>query len=248
MKRVDGKIALVTGAGSDIGRATVLSLCREGAIVVAADIDMPAAEETARLARAAGAKAEARHLDVTETAAWDGIMAYIEQTHGRLDILVNNAAMRLAGSILESSADDFRKMSRVNVEGVFIGTKSAVALMRRLKPLGEPARGSIINVSSISGIKAFPDSAAYCATQDAIRIMSRAVGVELGHKGDFIRVNSIHPGKAGTRLNNAALSTIPMDVVIEPEDVAAGILFLACDQSDFMTAAELRIDGGQAAC
>lgn len=252
MKRIEGKIALVTGAGSGIGRATVLAFCREGATVIATDINKGAVEETVRLARAEGGKAEGLRQDVSEPAEWDNIMAFIEKTHGRLDILVNNAGLCLVGSILDFSLEDFRKMSRVNVEGVFLGTKSAVALMRRLKPSGEPARGSIINLSSIAGIKAFPNSAAYCATKDAVRIMSRAIGVELGRKGDFIRVNSVHPGAVNTPMMSAdqiqaALPAIPMGAALEPEEIAAGILFLASEESDFMTAAELRIDGGMAA-
>ena len=255
--RVQGKVALVTGGASGIGRGCAETLAAEGAAVVITDVqDDKGAEVAAAIAKAGGRCEYLRH-DVTDEAAWEGVVGQVKARHGRLDILVNNAGIAVGGSILEMTLADWRKQTAVNLDGVFLGVKHAIPLMR---VSGDG--GSIINMSSVAGLKGAATLAGYCATKGGVRLFTKAVAMECANAKDGIRVNSVHPGIIETPiwlsiLNPAnpganappdldAMSTmaVPLGVKGYPEDIANGVLWLASDESRYVTGAELVIDGG----
>ena len=255
--RVDGKVALVTGAASGIGRACAERLAAEGAAVVLTDVQDGAAAVGA--IQAAGGKAEFHSHDVTREDAWVEVIAAIKARHGRLDVLVNNAGIAVSSSVLEMSLADFQKQMAVNVDGVFLGCKHAIPLMR------EGGGGSIINMSSIAGLKGSAILAGYCATKGAVRLFTKSVAMECANAHDGIRVNSVHPGIIETpiwdsimtgqlganigparsgALDTMAETAVPLGVKGLPADIANGVLWLASDESRYVTGAELVIDGG----
>ena len=255
--RVQGKVALVTGGASGIGRGCAETLAAEGAAVVITDVqDDKGADVAAAIAKVGGRCEYLRH-DVTDEAAWEGVVGQVKARHGRLDILVNNAGIGIGGSILEMTLADWRKQTAVNLDGVFLGVKHAIPLMR---VSGDG--GSIINMSSVAGLKGSAMLAGYCATKGGGRLFTKAVAMECANAKDGIRVNSVHPGIIETPiwlsiLNPAnpganappdldAMSTmaVPLGVKGYPEDIANGVLWLASDESRYVTGAELVIDGG----
>jgi NAD(P)-dependent dehydrogenase (short-subunit alcohol dehydrogenase family) len=251
--RVAGKVALVTGGASGIGRGCAERLAEEGALVVITDLQDPKGAEVVAGIKAKGGKAEYQHHDVTDEAAWEGVVGDIKKRHGRLDVLVNNAGIGLAGSVLEMTLETWRKQTAVNLDGVFLGVKHAIPLMR----LG--GGGSIVNMSSVAGLKGSPNLAGYCATKGGVRLFTKSVALECAIAKDGIRVNSVHPGiietpiwltVAPTGSNEPpdldAISTlaVPLGVKGLPEDIANGVLWLASDESRYVTGAELVIDGG----
>jgi NAD(P)-dependent dehydrogenase (short-subunit alcohol dehydrogenase family) len=246
---LEGKVALVTGAASGIGAATVRRLSAAGAHVVATDLN---GAGVARVAEAAGAVGLAH--DVVDPAAWEAAVRTAVDRFGRLDILVSNAGIAGLGSIVDLSLDDFRRVARVHVEGGFLGIQLAVAQMRRQAD-GAPATGSIIAVSSIAATKPFAQMAAYGAAKAALTNMVRAIGVELGRKGDLIRCNVVHPGGTRTAITESAygaayfddpanFAQIPLKTYARPEDIAEAIAFLASDEARFLTSTVLTVDGG----
>ncbi|MEL7030595.1 MAG: SDR family NAD(P)-dependent oxidoreductase, partial [Pseudomonadota bacterium] len=200
MGRVEGKAAIVTGAGRGIGRATALALAKEGAWVYATDIHEASAHETATLA---GERAQGLVHDVAKEADWAEVIEKVVAERGRIDILVNNAGLLLQKTIGETSLDEFRRVSEVNVMGAYLGCSKVIASMRATSPDGQPAEGSVINLSSIVAKKGFPGTIAYSATKGATRNMARALGVEVGLKGDMIRVNAVLPGAVRTPMTEA---------------------------------------------
>jgi NAD(P)-dependent dehydrogenase (short-subunit alcohol dehydrogenase family) len=253
MGRVDGKIALVTGGASGIGRAAALRLAAEGASVVLTDRD-----EKGGNAVAAEIGDGARFLahDVCDEAAWQRVLDNVVATEGRLDVLANIAGILLgpAGQDPEhASLDEFRKVNQVNLEGVFLGCKTAIPVMRA-------GGGSIINMSSIAGIVGTPVFVAYGAGKAAVRQMTKSVALYCARRGDKIRCNSIHPGVIETQMADTVLEAyggdsreaalkiqherIPLGALGEPDDIAHGVVYLASDESKYMTGAELVIDGG----
>jgi len=255
MGRVEGKVALITGGASGIGRACAETLSREGASVVVTDVQD---DKGGRLAAELGGKARYLHHDVTDEDAWVAVIAEIERDFGRLDILVNNAGIGLASpSITTMSLADFRRQQAVNVEGVFLGCKHGLMLMRKAG-----FGGSIINMSSVAGLKGAPTLAAYSATKGAVRLFTKAVALECAAAKDGVRVNSVHPGiietpiwesiagpgEAGANappdLDALSAMAVPLGVKGLPGDIADGVLWLACDESRYVTGAELVIDGG----
>jgi len=255
MGRVEGKVAVVTGGASGIGRGCAEILAREGAAVVITDIQDHKGEA---LAAELGGQARYLHHDVTSEEAWIEVIAEVERRHGRLDILVNNAGIGIGcPTITAMSLADWRRQQAINVEGVFLGIKHTLPLMRRAGN-----GGSIINMSSVAGLKGSPNLAAYCATKGAVRLFTKAVALECGAAQDGVRVNSVHPGiietpiwegivgmgEAGTNAppDLDALSTmaVPLGVKGVPLDIANGVLWLASDESRYVTGAELVIDGG----
>lgn len=259
--RVAGKVALVTGAGGGIGRAASLALAREGARICATDIDLARAQETARLAREAGAKAIACAHDVTREDDWRGAIAATTEAFGKLDILVNNAGVAGHTSLLDFSLYEWRRQLAVNLDGVFLGLREAVRAMQTGR---DDTLGSVINVSSILGLVGAPGVAAYSAGKGAVRLLSKSAALECAARGWRVRVNSVHPGYIETPMvldNIAALpdeaarkarrddlvAAHPLGRLGRPEDIAAGILYLASDDSSFVTGAELVIDGGYTA-
>jgi NAD(P)-dependent dehydrogenase (short-subunit alcohol dehydrogenase family) len=254
--RVEGKVALVTGGASGIGRGCAERLAQEGAIVVLTDLQDEKGGETASAIAKAGGRAEYLHHDVTDEAAWEAVVAQVKAGHGRLDILVNNAGIAIGGSVLEMTLADWRRQTAVNLDGVFLGMKHAIPLMR----VG--GGGSIINMSSVAGLKGAATLAGYCATKGGVRLFTKAVAMECANAQDGVRVNSVHPGIIETPIwlsivnpANAgansppdldAMSTmaVPLGVKGYPEDIANGVLWLASDESRYVTGAELVIDGG----
>ena len=255
--RVEGKVALVTGGASGIGRGCAEKLAAEGAIVVVTDLqDAKGAEVVAGIQKAGG-KADYLHQDTTDEAAWEDVIGEIKARHGRLDILVNNAGIAIPGSTIEMTLADWRRQTAVNLDGVFLGCKHAIPLMR-----ASGDGGSIINMSSVAGLKGSAILAGYCATKGGVRLFTKAVAMECANAKDGIRVNSVHPGIIETPIwlsiinpndpgTNAppdldAMTTmaVPLGVKGYPEDIANGVLWLASDESRYVTGAELVIDGG----
>ena len=255
MAQLSGKIALVTGGASGIGAACARRLAAEGATVVITDVQDPMGES---LAAELGAPSLYLRQDVTSEDAWIEVIATVKRDLGRLDILVNNAGIAItAASIIDMSLADFRKQQAVNVEGVFLGCKHALPLMREAGN-----GGSIVNMSSVAGLKGSPTLAAYSATKGAVRMFTKAVALECAAARDGVRVNSVHPGIIETPIWRAiinpdspganappdldALSTmaVPLGVKGVPEDIANAVLWLASDESRYVTGAELVIDGG----
>jgi len=231
-------------------------LAAEGARVAVADIDTARGNDVVAEIQSAGGEAIFVSLDVTDEEAWRAAVAAVESAYGRLDILVNNAGIAIAESVDKMSLKDWRAVMAVNIDGVFLGTKHAVAAMRRA------GGGSIINISSILGLTGEEKLSAYCASKGAVRLFTKAVALECGRDGSGIRVNSIHPGYIHTAMMEdtcrrdygdiakglAELGKLhPIGRVGEPEEIAAGVLYLASDESKFITGSELAIDGGYTA-
>lgn len=250
MGRVSGKVALVTGAASGIGRACAEVLAREGAVVVLTDVQ--AGEEVAAGIRAAGGKASFHRHDVTDEARWNAIVAGVEKEHGRLDVLVNNAGIAVAGLVTDLTLEQWRHQMAVNVDGVFLGVKCALPLMRKT------GKGSIINISSIAGLRGAANLSAYCTSKGAVRLFTKSVALECAMMGDGIRCNSVHPGiietpiwgqvVPGTNepldLDAMSAARVPLKRKGMPEDIANAVLFLASEDSSYMTGEEMVVDGG----
>jgi len=258
MGRVTGKVALVTGGASGIGAGCAEVLAREGAAVVITDIQDDKGRWLAEDLTKAGATAVYLHHDVTSEDEWTQVVAEVDQRFGRLDILVNNAGIGVGSpSITTMTLADWRRQQAINVEGVFLGIKHGLLLMRKAGN-----GGSIINMSSVAGLKGSPILAAYCATKGAVRLLTKAVALECGQAQDGVRVNSVHPGlietpiwlgiatpnetgvNAPPDLDAMATLAVPLGVKGVPEDIANGVLWLACEESRYVTGAELVIDGG----
>jgi NAD(P)-dependent dehydrogenase (short-subunit alcohol dehydrogenase family) len=251
MARVSGKVALVTGAASGIGRACAEILAREGAEVILTDVQA-SGEEVAVTIRNSGGKARFIHHDVASESEWIDVIASVERQSGRLDILVNNAGIAVAGLIHELTLDAWRRQMAVNVDGVFLGVKSALPLMRK------SAGGSIINISSIAGLRGAANLSAYCASKGAVRLFTKSVALECAAMQDGIRCNSVHPGLIETPiwaqvvpgsnepmdLDAAAALRVPLRRKGWPDDIAKVVLFLASDDSGYMTGEEVVVDGG----
>ncbi len=259
--RVVAKRALVTGAASGIGRAAALLLAREGANVFVTDRDGAGAAQVAREIESHSGVALSGPLDVTSEPAWQTVVQQLLDAWGRLDIAVNNAGVSAAKPVAETTLPEWRQVMAVNLDGVFLGTKHAILAMRQ----GDG--GSIINVSSASGIKASAGASAYCTSKAGMRLFSKVAALECAGRGDNIRVNTIVPAGVMTPLWErmdfwpglvaehgspeaawrALAQTTPLKRFASPEEIAQGILFLASDESSYMTASELVIDGGYTA-
>jgi NAD(P)-dependent dehydrogenase (short-subunit alcohol dehydrogenase family) len=255
--RVSGKVALVTGGASGIGRGCAEKLASEGAFVVVTDIQDHLGEEVVAGIKKAGGQAEYRSHDVTDEDVWIEVIEGVKARHGRLDFLVNNAGIGIGGSILEMTLANWRRQTAINLDGVFLGTKHSIPLMR---VSGDG--GSIVNISSVAGLKGSANLAGYCATKGGVRLFTKAVAMECANAKDGIRVNSVHPGlietpiwltvgQAVNPLANAppdldAMSAmaVPLGVKGFPEDIANGVLWLCSSESRYVTGQELVIDGG----
>ncbi|AYC34036.1 SDR family oxidoreductase [Pseudomonas cavernae] len=245
--RVQGKVALVTGGASGVGRETALLLAREGAQVLISDINVEAGQ--ALVAEIGAAASFIRH-DAASESDWNAVIEALRARHGRLDILVNNAGILLKGSIEETSLDDWHRLQRINSDSVFLGCRAGIALMK------EGAGGSIINISSLAALAGRDDYAAYSASKGSVAALTRAVAAHCRRSKYRIRCNSLHPDGVLTPMTNAqypagvdprkfTIDSDPMNRMCLPEDVAASVLFLACDDSRAINGVELRVDSGQ---
>ena len=247
--RVAGKVALVSGAARGIGAATAKLLAQEGAAVVLGDVLETEGRQTAAGIVAAGGQATFMPMDVTSAANWQQVIAAAVAEYGKLDVLVNNAGISGRAAVGETDVETWERVMEINGKGVFLGTKLAIPELRKA------GGGSIINISSIYGIVGSETSAAYHASKGAVRIFTKAAAIQ--YAADGIRVNSVHPGfvdspmtaasHALPEVHNLRISRTPLGRMGTPEDIAAGILYLASDESAFITGSELVIDGGMTA-
>jgi meso-butanediol dehydrogenase/(S,S)-butanediol dehydrogenase/diacetyl reductase len=245
--RLKGKICIITGGGSGIGRAACHLFAREGATVIVADKSAPAAQD---VATALGGSAVAVEVDVSSNAGVARMVGDTVERFGRLDVLVNNAGYGIKGTVIETEEDDWNRLMAVNVNGVFFGCKHAIAQMRR------QGGGVIVNTASVVATVGIRDRAAYCASKGAVAALTRAMALD--HVADNIRVNAVAPGTIDSpyfqdmfakspraaELRRELESRQAMDRLGQPEEIANGMLFLASDESSFMTGAVLTIDGG----
>lgn len=245
------RIAVITGASSGIGRASCLTFAREGTTVVAVgrnETELELLRDNARDARGSITQFVA---DVTQTSQLDTLVAKISARYGRLDVLVNAAGIIKNGSIENTTLDDWDKMLDINVRSVFY-------LMQKCVPLLQETRGSIVNVSSVTGVRAFPNVLAYCVSKAAVDQLTRCAALELAPKG--IRVNAVNPGVVVTNLHKRggmgeedyekflehAKSTHPIGRPGRPEEIADLIYYLASDRAGWITGVTYEIDGGRA--
>lgn len=244
--RVADKVAIVTGSANGLGRSHVLRLAREGAKVLATDVDMTGLSETVAMAKSAGGTVVGLEQDVTSGPRWTEIVAEAEKQFGRLDILVNNAGILILKPVESTTDEEWDLVQAINSKGVFLGVRAAVPAMQRA------GGGSIVNISSIYGVVGAPSAAAYEASKGAVRLLTKASAVDLAKYG--IRVNSVHPGVIETPMTTglladpetakAVLATTILERPGKPEEVSNVVLFLASDEASFVTGAEYLVDGG----
>ncbi|WP_342363260.1 glucose 1-dehydrogenase [Terrarubrum flagellatum] len=257
MGRVAGKAAIVTGAGQGMGEASARLLAREGARVVVADLNEATGEKVAASIRESGGDAIFARLDVVDENGWRHVIGETKRAFGGLHVVVNNAGVAFpAGSVEALSLDEWRQMLSINLESVFLGVKYGIELMRET---GDG--GSIINFSSILGLVANPAQAAYGASKGGVRLLTKSAALHCAQAGYRIRVNSIHPGYIWTPMLEETLrrrgdfeehkriveGKTPLGHCGEADDVAYGVLYLASNESRFVTGTELVIDGGYTA-
>ena len=247
MGRLDGKVALISGGARGQGAAEARMFAQEGAKVVIGDLlDAEGMAVAADIAEAGG-DALYVHLDVTSEDDWREAIQAAVSSFGKLNVLVNNAAIWRRGRVEDTSVEDWDAILDVNAKGVFLGTKLAIEEMRKA------GGGSIINISSTAGLVGSPRSAAYNASKGAVRLFTKATAIQYGREG--IRANSIHPGPIDTamiqgiwqgdeRSREESIARTALGRVGTVEDIAYGALFLASDESSFMTGSEMVMDGG----
>jgi 3alpha(or 20beta)-hydroxysteroid dehydrogenase len=239
--RVDGKVALVTGAARGQGEAEARLLARAGARVVVSDVRD---EQGIAVAADIGAAARFVHHDVGDEASWAKSVDVAMSEFGRLDVLVNNAGILKTAALEEQTLEGFEAIVRVNLYGVFNGIRAVI------EPMRAGGGGSIVNISSEAGLVGLPGYTAYGATKWAVRGLTKTAALELGRDG--IRVNSVHPGivdtpmlvEAGLRLEEGVVPMVRIGRYGLPSDIADLVLFLASDASSYITGAELHINGG----
>jgi cyclopentanol dehydrogenase len=240
---------VVTGAGMGMGRAHAVLLAREGASVVVTDIDAAAAKDTVGVIAEAGGAARFCEHDVSDERSWTDVMDQVDEAFGRVDVLVNNAGILLLKPVHQTAVEEWDRIFSINARGVFLGTKHVLDLMRKA------GGGSIVNISSIYGIIGAPNAAAYEATKGAVRLLTKATAVDYAPFG--IRANSVHPGVIRTHMTaglidqgdaeKALLGPTIMARSAAAEEVSGAVLFLASDESSFMTGSEVVVDGGYTA-
>jgi 3(or 17)beta-hydroxysteroid dehydrogenase len=260
MNRLDGKVALVTGAARGIGAETARLMAASGASVALGDVLDRQGRQTAA---AIGGGALYAHLDVTSETDWAAAIAAVTQRFGGLDILVNNAGMFLAKSLEEATLADWHRLCAVNLTGVFLGTKLALPVLRE-RGQHTLHGGAIVNLSSVAGLVGSSGDPLYSMSKGGVTLFTKSAALEFARKGYRVRVNSIHPGTTETDMGDQvlamrarnlgsndldearrqALARLPIGRMGTVTDIAKGILFLASDDAGFMTGAGLVVDGG----
>jgi 3(or 17)beta-hydroxysteroid dehydrogenase len=253
MKR---RAAWVTGAASGIGRAAAVLFGARGLNVLCLDIDAAGCAATAEAVRAAGGHAIAQALDVADEAGWEAVAGRVRDEVGRLDVAVHSAGISRIAPVAATSLADWRRVMAVNLDGTFLGTRVALGLMRHFGN-----GGSIVNVSSASGLRAVPEASAYCASKAAVNMLTRVAARECLAANEPIRVNSVCPGAVKTPIwrgvpffqglvakagsEEAAFASLTgRDRFAEPEEIARAIWYLASDEASYVTGTELVIDNG----
>ncbi len=253
--RVEGKLALVTGAAQGLGRAHSMRLAQEGARVLCTDINGQGAQDTAALINSEVGSGHAFGIthDVTDPQAWEAAVDAAREELGGLNVLVNNAGIGVAGNIETCDFDDWKRCFSINVDSIFHGCQKALPLMR------EHAPGSIINISSIAGLIASDTMPAYNASKASVWMLSKSIALHCAKKNMQIRCNSVHPTFVDTPILDGTAQhagiekdvlldklarQIPLKFVGEPNDIANAVLYLASDESRFVTGAEIKLDGG----
>ncbi len=244
--RLEGKVAIITGSASGIGAASARLFTHEGAKVCIADIDEEKGRQTAAdIAASVGDAVFFKRLDITSETDWDDGIHEVLTRYGKLNVLVNNAALAHAGTVEETTAEDWDRVMEVNGKGTFLGTRAVIPHMRA------DGVGSIINISSGAGLVGQAWSAAYNASKAAVHLLAKCTAIQYAKDG--IRANSVHPGAIDTQMLHAGSERIgesealnrPMGRMGTPEEIAHGVVFLASDESSYMTGTELIIDGGK---
>ncbi|MDB5715792.1 MAG: hypothetical protein JWO15_3189 [Sphingomonadales bacterium] len=252
---LSGRVALVTGASGNIGRAIARKLREDGAIVISADL-------VTQLGEGDGWHA----LDIVEESSWSKLLEWVRTRYVRLDILVNNAGIAPMGKLEDTSLDEWRRCMSINVDGAFLGIRTALPLLRETaEAAGRDAR--IVNVASAAGIRASPLSSAYCTSKAAVGMLTKAAGIEFASLGYPVRVNSVHPAAVESDMIDGILARYsaitggtPVDVLrqgliaghpfgrlVRPDEVADAVLFLCSDAARYLNATEIHVDGGMIA-
>lgn len=242
--RLQGKVAIITGAANGMGAAEAILFAKEGAKVVATDINEEKLNELADKVKSAGGDILVMKHNVASEEEWKSVVAKTVQTYGQIDILVNNAGVAINKNFATMEMDEWNWVMDINLNGCVLGMKYAIPEMQKT------GAGSVINISSIGGIVGMAGSSPYTAAKGALRALSKSAAVEYGK--DKIRVNSVHPGIVVTPMTAHTMEAgmpfykthTQLPYMGEPEDIAYGVLFLASDESRFMTGTELVIDGG----
>ncbi len=245
--RLAGKVALISGGARGMGAVEARLFAKEGARVVLGDVLEAEGKTVQEEIRAAGGEATFVTLDVTREADWEGAVVTTERLYGRLDVVVNNAGIGGGNRIEDTTLEQWERIMAVNATGVFLGTRAAIPALRRA------GGGSIVNISSQLGLVGTDNSSPqYQASKGAVRLLTKATAIQYAKEG--IRANSVHPGpivtamterrRADPEQHRLMLSRIPLGRYGRPEEVALGVLYLASDESSFVTGSELVIDGG----
>ncbi|MCX7560629.1 glucose 1-dehydrogenase [Sulfitobacter sp. F26204] len=258
--RLDERTAMITGAASGIAATSARMFAEEGAQVVLADLDHAGAEEVARSIRDKGGAAIALRLDVTKADSWREAFQSALTRFARVDVLMNCAGLLFVAPIEDTSVQEFDRLVAVNLKGVFLGCRAAVEHMKQRD--GDLPWASIINVSSTAGMIGTANTTLYTMTKGGVRVLSKSVAVEVAERGLHIRCNSLHPGSTETAMFDQNLAQRGMTReahkqmsktrnligrIGQAEEIASGALFLASDESRFMTGTELVMDGGYSA-
>ena len=244
--RLENKVALISGGARGMGAVEAKMFVQEGAKVVIGDVLDEDGKQTEAEINEAGGECVFVHLDVTDETAWQDAVAAAVDRFGKLDILVNNAGIARINNVEDTTSDEWDLVMDINAKGVFLGTKAAIPEIRKA------GGGSIVNISSIAGLTGGRTSS-YAASKGAVRLLTKSSAIQ--YAGEGIRCNSVHPGVIETPMTTPIMlntresrdlnaSRHPLGRVGQPEDIAYGVLFLASDESSFMTGSELVIDGG----
>jgi len=255
--RLNNKICFITGAASGIGAATAEAFAAEGATVILSDRDVVRGKELIEKIKATGGNASFVELDVTDSTMWQDVESMLEKEYSGLDVMINNAGLGAMKSIEKLTLEDWRLLMSVNLDSVFIGTQMAIRLMKK------QGAGSIINVSSIYAIVSESMAPAYSASKGGVRYFSKSVALFCAQENLNIRCNSLHPGFIETRIGENGLMDLSDEEMAavqariadgiavgyqgSAKDIANGMVFLASDESKYMTGTELIIDGGYSA-